>query len=159
MNLQDFFSIVQLGVGIHAGTAILQLSGELGVTPVERRIDDIEVWIRREKERGFELVADTDQLELLRVDLILFRTRYDRLYRRSIHRTFLFGCLITLMLAVMSFFAQCEICVWAGLAIVAFSILPAAIIFARLWRVSSRALEPIKVSLATMESNIKSPDA
>ena len=101
----------------------------------------------------------TEPLELLRIDLILFRTRYDRLYKRSIHLPFLFGCLITLMLAVMSFFAQCQICVWGGLAIVAFSVLPAAVIFAHLWHVSTRALEPIKTSLATMESNIKSPDA
>jgi hypothetical protein len=63
------------------------------------------------------------------------------------------------MLAIMSFFAQCAISVWAGLAIAGLSVLPATIIFARLWHISSHALEPIKANLTTMESSIKSPDA
>jgi hypothetical protein len=159
MNVQDFFAIVQLGVGIHAGTAILQLSGELGVAPVERRIDALEAWIRQEKERGFELEDNSERLALIRVDLIVFRARYDRLYTNSVRMTFAFGSLITLMLAVMSFFAQTEISACVGVFIVSVSVFPAIAIFVRLWRISSKALDPIKAKITSVENAIRSPDA
>ena len=37
MKYGDLSSVVQLGVGLHVGGAVLQLFGELGV-PLERRI-------------------------------------------------------------------------------------------------------------------------
>ena len=100
-----------------------------------------------------------DQLDLLRIDLILFQAKYDHLYRGSVHWIFGFGCLLTLMLVVMSFFAQKEICVWVGVSIAGLSTLPAAIIFARLWWKSSAPLRLIKVKLTAMEASIRSPDA
>ena len=159
MNVQDFFSIVQLGIGIHAGTAILQISGEFGVAPVERRVAAMESWIRQEKERGFELEGESDKLALVRVDLILFKANYDHLYTRSVYGTFAFGGLLTLMLAGMSFFAQAEICLMTGLMIVGLSVLPALVIFGRLWWKSSGALAPIETKVKVLESRVKSPDA
>ena len=41
MKYGDLASIVQLGVGLHVGTAVLQLYGELGVQPLERKISGI----------------------------------------------------------------------------------------------------------------------
>jgi len=38
MKYGDLSSIVQLGVGLHVGTAVLQLYSELGVAPMERRL-------------------------------------------------------------------------------------------------------------------------
>jgi hypothetical protein len=38
MKYGDLSSIVQLGVGIHLGTAVLQLYSELGMAPMERRL-------------------------------------------------------------------------------------------------------------------------
>src|SRR5689334_3204346 len=41
MKYGDLSSIVQLGVGLHIGTAVLQMYGELGIAPLERRISRI----------------------------------------------------------------------------------------------------------------------
>jgi hypothetical protein len=38
MKYGDLSSIVQLGVGLHVGTAVLQLYSELGMAPMERRL-------------------------------------------------------------------------------------------------------------------------
>ncbi len=73
--------------------------------------------------------------------------------------TFAFGCLLTLVLAIMSFVAQKEICAVLAVMVVGLSVFPAVIIFARLWLKSSGALGPIKAKLVAMESGVKSPDA
>lgn len=158
MNLQDFFSIVQLGVGVHAGTAILQLTGEFGVAPVERRLAALHRWIAKERERGFKLEREVERLSLIEVDLILFKSKYDRVYRRSVNWTFGCGALLTLALAAMSFAAQYEVNVYLGLMIVTFSIAPAPLIFGNLLRVSSGSLRRIKKRLTTMEKGVRSPD-
>jgi hypothetical protein len=38
MKNGDLSSVVQLGVGLHVGTAVLQIFADFGVTPLERRI-------------------------------------------------------------------------------------------------------------------------
>lgn len=62
MNYGDLASIVQLGVGLHLGTAVLQIYGELGVAPFERRIARIRSLIRPEA-TATELEAELSQLE------------------------------------------------------------------------------------------------
>lgn len=159
MNVQDFYSIVQLGVGIHAGTAILQISGELGVAPVEKKVANIKEWLREEKDRGFQLEEIEDKLNLIKIDLSVFRSNYDRLYRGSVHWTFGFGCLLTLMLVLMSFFAEVKISTFVGLLIVGLSTVPAVAIFAHLWYKSSDSLRDISMKLSAIEADVKSPDA
>jgi len=41
MKYGDFSSLVQLGIGLHLGTALLQMYGELGVAPLVRTIDRV----------------------------------------------------------------------------------------------------------------------
>jgi hypothetical protein len=53
MTFGDFSSLVQLGVGLHAGTALFQLLSEFGVAPLERRLGRLEDYVRN--------VAPTDK--------------------------------------------------------------------------------------------------
>ena len=41
MKYADLSTIVQLGVGLHLGTAVLQMYSELGMAPMERRLTRI----------------------------------------------------------------------------------------------------------------------
>src|SRR5262245_44387683 len=65
MKYGDLSSIVQLGVGLHVGTAVLQVFGEFGVAPLERRIARIRSLFRLpDPERPPQsLEEELDQLE------------------------------------------------------------------------------------------------
>lgn len=163
--MQDFFSIVQLGVGIHAGTAILQLSGELGVGPVERRVNSLQLWLEEEKaEIGEKAAAQEKQLEefderlsILRTDISIYRVRYERLYRRSIYGTFGFAGGLSFTLAIMSFLADSDISIVLGLLLVLLCFVPATLIFANLWQVSSNALTSIRQKVTDLENRLVQP--
>jgi hypothetical protein len=158
MKVQDFFSVVQLGVGIHAGTAILQLSGELGIAPVERRVAALQSWLQEEKETGHDLEDENDKLSIIRSDITVYRIRYEKLYRRSVGWTFTFGCVLAIGLAVMSFIADAQIHEPWGTAIIVMCFLPATVIFAYLWHTSSSNLVPIKRKLSALEDRALNPE-
>jgi hypothetical protein len=48
MKYGDFSSLVQLEVGLHLGTALLQLYGELGMQPLVRTVERIKILISEE---------------------------------------------------------------------------------------------------------------
>ena len=129
-------------------------------TPAQARIENTSQIRQKTFEKVWQIVNDNFWDPTFGgVDWKAIRAKYDLLYRRSVRSTFAFGCVLILMLAIMSFIAQMEISTLAGIIIVGLSILPAIIIFARLWHKSSRALEPIKAKLTKMETGITSPDA
>jgi hypothetical protein len=82
MKYGDLSSIVQLGVGLHVGTAVLQLLLDFGATPLERRIGRIRTLFNLpEHERPpANLGEELDQLE----------SRYE-LFKIDFFRFFLFG--------------------------------------------------------------------
>jgi hypothetical protein len=65
MKYGEFSSIVQLGVGLHVGTAVLQLYGELGVEPLSRAIARTRsLFVAPEQERPPKHIEnDLDRLE------------------------------------------------------------------------------------------------
>jgi hypothetical protein len=78
MKYGDFSSLVQLGVGIHLGTALLQLYGELGVQPLVRTIARIESLFVDET----ELPKDVeDELRRLECDFDIFKIRLFNEYK------------------------------------------------------------------------------
>jgi hypothetical protein len=157
MKVQDFFTVVQLGVGIHAGTAILQLSGELGIAPIERRVDALQSWLEEEKEQGHDLADENDKLAIIRAEMAIYRVRYEKMYRRSVMWTFAFGCLLAFALAVMSFIADQDINFDIAIIIVLLCFMPAALIFAYLWHMSSANLLPIDRKVSALEDRVLNP--
>ena len=63
MKLSDFSSIVQLGVGLHAGSAFLQLVSELASTPLVRRAKRLE---RLAMERSIDDPNMSDHIDTAR---------------------------------------------------------------------------------------------
>jgi hypothetical protein len=154
MKVQDFFSIVQLGVGIHAGTALLQLSGEFGLAPVERRIDNLTTWLEQSAIEGRSLPECEDDLRVVKTRLQTARAGYQRIYRNCVYVTFGFGIFLAWLLAVMSFLADADIDYLPGLGIVLLCFVPAIITYAILWGKVTKALEPIRMAVERIEEQI-----
>jgi hypothetical protein len=157
MNVQDFFSIVQLGVGIHAGTAILQLSGELGVSPVERRLSNISSWLEQENADEALLDEIREDMQIEKTNLIVYKAQYANAYRLSVNLNFAFGALLAVVLVFMSFLASSSIGTLLALILVLLCFLPATLIFCWFWHVSNEALLPIRDAVSRLEAKIRAP--
>jgi hypothetical protein len=155
MKVQDFFSIVQLGVGIHLGTAVLHLTGEFGIAPVERRVDNIANWLREERETGNMLEAKEDELKDIQMRVNIFKTQYANAYRKLVIFMVGWAGILTSLLAVTSFNADADIGIAAGMLIVLACVLPACLSFAYIWQRSRDALAPILRSVGRMEGAIR----
>lgn len=157
MKVQDFFSFVQLGVGIHAGTAILQLSVEFGLAPIERRIDNISAWLDDERREGNVLESREQEIKYIKTILYIYKSQYSNLYRRTVLVTLGFGGFLAFVLAIMSFIADSNISTIVGLFLIILSVIPAMLTFSYLWQKSTVALMPIEQLIRRMEGAIRAP--
>jgi hypothetical protein len=157
VKVQDFFSVVQLGVAVHAGTAFLQLSGEFGIAPVERRVGNISAWIADERELGNVLEDEAEELKDIIMMIYIFKEQYYKVYRNHVTVTLSFSAALAFCLAVMSFLADADISVLAGLGLILLSFVPAVLTFASLWQQSANALAPIERAVCRMEDAIHTP--
>jgi hypothetical protein len=155
--VQDFFTVVQLGVGIHAGTAILQLSGEFGIAPVERRVDNIARWLGEEREENNILSEQEDQLKAIKARIYIYKLQYAYVYRKQVYIMLGFAAGLLFCLDIMSFVAEADISLLIGLSLVLLCVFPAALYFAYLWQQSTAALAPIERAVSRMEEAIRMP--
>jgi hypothetical protein len=157
MKAQDFYSIIQLGVGIHAGTAFLQLSGEFGVAPLERRLNNIESWLQEEREEGHILERQEDNLKDIKTRIYIFKIQYNNVYRNHVIATFIVALILSTILGIISFFAESEISERMGILFLFLSIFPAIFIFASLWHRASPGLASVKAAIERLEVSILIP--
>jgi hypothetical protein len=144
MKYGDFSSVVQLGVGLHVGTAILQLYGEFGVEPLARTL-------ARTKSLIEEAAVSTDlneRFEQLVSDYAIFRIRLFQEFKRYIIINSMVALALTAFLIVLAYKADDPITdEWwpITIPIIALSVLPAIITFSSLWIDASHRLRPLKV--------------
>jgi hypothetical protein len=155
MKVQDFFSIVQLGVGIHVGTAILHLIGEFGVAPVERRIENIAMWLREESAAGIKLEDEEEELKDIQLLVHIYKTEYTNEYRKLAIGMIGVAGVLAFALAIMSFVADSDISIVVGLGLVLLSFIPATIAFAYMLQKATAALEPIIRQVDGMEGSMR----
>lgn len=164
MKVQDFFSVVQLGVGVHAGTAILQLSGEFGIAPVERRIENMRPWLENERVQFDQnpnavieekLSEYEDKLNRIDADIAITKIQFQNLYKRCISISFGFGALLLFILSIMSFVADSDISEIVGLFIVFLCFVPALMIYIIIDHKVSQALLPVINRLSKLENLIR----
>jgi hypothetical protein len=154
MKVQDFFSIVQLGVGIHVGTAILHLIGEFGVAPVERRIENIAMWLREES-AGIKLEDEEEELKDIQLLVHIYKTEYTNEYRKLAIGMIGVAGVLAFALAIMSFVADSDISIVVGLGLVLLSFVPAMIAFAYMLQKATAALAPIIRQVDGMEGSMR----
>lgn len=151
MIVQDFFSVVQLGIGLHAGTALLQVSAELGAVPLERRLNMLEEQVKEldPSRQNYEDIFE--ELKDIKSNWAIYNIRQYNTYRKMVVSTFVCAGLLTMILAVLSFLASAEISMIWGILLVGVSLAPAAVIFCYFWEKMQTALNPIEVRLVEFE--------
>jgi hypothetical protein len=139
MNYGDFGGLVQLGIGLHIGTALFQLYGEIGVQPLERIL-------RRVRELTAEPKAAhlAEELEDVETDFDVFKIQLFNEYRHYLVINSVVAVLLIAILIAITFAANAAIPAVVGVILVALSILPAGATLGSLWLDASRQIQPIK---------------
>jgi hypothetical protein len=142
MKYGDFSSLVQLGAGLHIGTALLQIYGEFGMQPLVRMISRIRSLVPRgihSEREGIE-----EDLSALESDFEIFQIRLFKEYETYVKINSIVAVLLVIALTVIAYKADDEIATEMAVAFVALSIFPAPITLFAFWVDAAAALGPIK---------------
>jgi hypothetical protein len=133
VNLGDFSSIVQLGVGLHAGTALMQSVAEFASTPVSRRLSRLAkiAEIRSKKDASREALHEIAQ-DLLS-DLEVKKVQFFNEYREVVAVNTVVAMVLSFILILTGFLYSEQIPGWAAVLIVLVSFAPATASLAFLW--------------------------
>jgi hypothetical protein len=133
MKLADFGSLVQFGVGLHAGTAVLQFVIEFASTPLAKRIDRvIELYERR---AGID-PSHLDGLENarnLKAELELKAMQFFKEYKIAMVVNAIAACIILGILILLSFAPNAEVTFGQGVIISIASLASAPLSLLILW--------------------------
>jgi hypothetical protein len=150
VNYGDFSSIVQLGVSLHVGTALLQFYGDLGVQPLVRIIERIKELFEDPQSRPTEAIkAELDHLE---GNFEIFKVRLFYEYRKYVWINT--GVAVTLIgvLIWIAYNAQSAANTTVSIVVVALSVLPAPATLFALWIDASRMLKPMIQEAEALEA-------
>ncbi|MBQ8102226.1 MAG: hypothetical protein IJ127_04865 [Afipia sp.] len=154
MKYGDFSSLVQLGAGVHAGTALLQLYGEFGLQPVERAMARIKDVLQEDAtDKSNTLRARLDQLE---GELAIFRIKLFNEYKKYVKINFVVAILLMGCLAFISFVFDDEISFGVALFFLSLSCLPAPITLLVLWFDANAEIKPLRDRIAKLEEAVVS---
>jgi hypothetical protein len=140
MKYGDFASLVQLGVGLHAGTALLQLYGDIGLAPLVRRISRI----RGLADIGAMPEDVIDDLMRLESDFEIFQIQHFNAYKKFVKANFGFAVGLVVLLIFLAYMADSEIPVEVTVGVVALSIFPGPLTLAVLWFDASNSSKQIR---------------
>jgi hypothetical protein len=146
MKYGDFSSLVQLGVGLHAGTALLQLYGEIGPQPLNRRVGRIRALLEDQPDHEMR-----DELTFIESQLDIFAIRYFNEYLRYVFINSGVAILLALTLVVISYRFDHAISDGWAVFVVAVSLLPAPVTLGILWWGASKQMKPIKERAKRLE--------
>jgi di/tricarboxylate transporter len=146
MKYGDFSSVVQLGVGLHVGTALLQLYGELGVQPLVRVLNRTRslflapVPERAPKELEEELARIESQYEIFKIQLF-------QEYQKFVRINSIVAIILAFILVAIAYKAQDDVAVgyeWQTIVMFALSLLPAPVTLGVLWVDANRQVKPMR---------------
>jgi hypothetical protein len=150
MKYGDFSSLVQLGVGLHVGTALLQLYGDLGLQPLARKIERIRtIFIDHPPTGDLQ-----DQFHRLEGDFDIFKIDLFKEYKKYIIFNSAVAVILMFMLVLIAFKADDQITLGGTIPFVAGSILPALISLGCLWRDASNAMRPLNERAEALEAKV-----
>lgn len=155
MKYGDFSSIVQLGVGLHIGTAVLQLYGEIGAEPLVRALSRIRASIDDlDKTKGQEA---RDEYEQLASDYDIFKIRLFNEYKNYIKINSFVAFALFVLLVTIAFKNDDPIegdWVMITIPIVALAFLPALVTLGSLWFDASRLANALMVRADALEQRV-----
>jgi hypothetical protein len=141
----DFSSLVQLGVGLHVGTALLQLYGELAVKPLTRTLGRTRsLFLAPQDERPPKAIEE--ELEELESRYEIFKIQLFYEYRWYVFFNLVVAVVLAITLVILAYKAEDPITqdwFWTTIGMVALSILPGPISLAALWFDASSQVRPL----------------
>ena len=158
MKLADFASLVQLGVGLHAGTAVLQLANELGLGPTERRLERAERFCQYRHSRAKnteqkKAVEDAiDNLSGVRNEFERVKQQFFAEYRRLTNLNLATCLSLTGLLIWISFAPDRTIGLLSASALTAISVAPAIVSICYLFLRLRTPLKGIAADIAAAET-------
>jgi hypothetical protein len=159
MTLGDFSSVVQLGVGLHAGTALLQSIAELTATPLSRQLGRLlkisEVKLARDA--SFQDIHD--QACDLAGDLEIKKVQFFNEYREVVAINTAVAGVLALLLGVIAFLFGEEIHPGIGFLITLASFAPAPLSLWFLWSRWTANTVSLKESVNTLHRRMFDPSA
>jgi len=152
MKYGDFSSVVQLGVGLHVGTAILQLYGEIGAAPLVRTLARIKDLLPEATDLPSTELRD--EYEQLTSDYNIFKIRLFNEYKKYIKINAWVAASLVFVLIMIAFTADDpinEYWIMITIPIVALSVLPAGCTLGALWYDASQRVTPMKFRADELE--------
>jgi hypothetical protein len=154
MKLGDFSSVVQLGVGLHVGTALLQVIVELADAPLSRRLVRLRDLARAKANRDIKYAAYADDASDLLADLEVKRVQFFNEYKEFVLANGGIAVGLCLLLSAIAFEAVWEIPLVVGVFIVAISFGPAPITLCVLWRRWRKNTDDLRRNVSHLEGRI-----
>jgi hypothetical protein len=158
MKYGDLSSIVQLGVGLHIGTAILQLYSELALTPFDRRLARIRaLFSLPKKERPSEAIDQ--RLRILEGRVTRMKILFFKQYRWLVKANGCVAVALAVLLIIIAIKADDPIRdhYWFAVFAIALSFLPAPITLGTLARDAHNSLKPLKEEATQIEHEAFAP--
>jgi len=142
MRLGDFSSVLQLGVGLHVGTALLQSIAEFASSPISKRIERLAklAALRRARYQQNNKVLAEKSLELesevldLQSSLELKKVQFFNEYRIAALVNTLSAIALFILLVWAAVRADDSIGFWLASLVVIASFAPATLSLGTLWR-------------------------
>jgi hypothetical protein len=135
MKLSDFSSVVQLGVGLHAGTALVQSVAEFTGTPLSRKIDRLTALAEARAARDVDYAECYETALNLAGDLEIKKIQFFNEYKLVVYVSGGFAVGLCVLLAALALAAGWETPIWVATFIISISFGPAGIL---LWLLHSR---------------------
>jgi hypothetical protein len=153
MKYGDFSSLVQLGVGLHAGTILLQLYGEFGMQPLARAL---------ERTRSLFLLPDAErppkdieqELDRLESKYEIFKIRLFYEYRTYVFINSGVAVALGAILILLAFKADDPIpdnSEWIPILMAALSVVPAPVSLCVLWFDAAQRVKPLTTKADELE--------
>jgi hypothetical protein len=150
MKYGDFSSLVQLGVGLHLGTALLQLYGEIGIQPLVRTLGRNNSLFAEQSEAFSSSIKE--ELSGVESDFELFKIRFFNEYKKYIIVNSVVAVVLTVFLVVIAYWSDDVPPYWATYLAVGLSIFPAPVTLRILWVEATEAIRPIKEKADKLEA-------
>lgn len=148
MTYGDFSSLIQLGVGLHAGTALFQVVSEFGIAPIEKRIDRVDQFVTTSLPNSKTLIRE---VRSLKAKLSILNTKAHLEYKKFVQANFVVAALLLLCLVAISFNFGSEISYWFAIPLSLACFLPAAYTVWAHWRKMKSPLAKLKKSVEACE--------
>ncbi len=150
MKYGDFSSLVQLGVGLHLGTALLQLYGDIGLQPLVRALHRARRIIESNQGAGNSDLVE--KLAVLESDFDIFRIRLSNTIKQMVAVNTIFAAVLTFCLVFLAYAADQAISAGLSIVLVLLSLAPAMITTYLLWKSASLEAAPLKKRADALEN-------